>query len=185
MLELKKAGSWHAPQRRPAATQHPRGAGGGAREGGAPPLKGLGRPKWISRDAPQSPPNTPPPKKSIFLASANIGKQSSCPLLSRPSGPAHLDRRGDPLGDCDHACFAAATSERATSSRYAIGRRRQRTARLEEASRTAAPSRGAIKSDPSMIDLRSRYGPSLAEGWSPSARIHLLLWGTEWRKRRV
>ena len=110
--------------------------------------------------------------------------QRSCPWLSRPSGPAHRSRRCDPLGDCDRACFAAATSERATSSRYAIGRRRQRTARLEEASRTAAPSRGAIKSDPSMIDLRSRCGPCWAEGWSSSAPIHLLQWGTEWRKRR-
>ena len=169
----------------------PKGRGGrcaGRRYAAPGGRAGLG--KWIRREAPQLTPKRAsllPQKKSFRqkCCFSNIGKQSSCPLLSRPSGPAHLDRRGDPLGDCDHACFAAATSERATSSRYAIGRRRQRTARLEEASRTAAPSRGAIKSDPSMIDLRSRYGPSLAEGWSPSARIHLLLWGTEWRKRRV
>ena len=147
----------------------PKGRGGrcaGRRYAAPGGRAGLG--KWIRREAPQLTPKRAsllPQKKSFRqkCCFSNIGKQSSCPLLSRPSGPAHLDRRGDPLGDCDHACFAAATSERATSSRYAIGRRRQRTARLEEASRTAAPSRGAIKSDPSMIDLRSRCGPCWAK----------------------
>ena len=35
-----------------------------------------------------------------------------------------------------------------------------------------------------MIDLGSRCGPCCYSAWSPCAPIHLLQWGSEWRKRR-
>ena len=75
----KKKLIWHAPRGGP---RHPRGAGGGAREGGAPQ-----GPRPAQMDFPGSAAipaqyPAPTPKKLIFLptnASANIGKQSSCP----------------------------------------------------------------------------------------------------------
>ena len=112
-------------------------------------------------------------------------KDAALQLRHRRCKPGHRPkRRGQP--PCRSPSHLVASTDAAASSEKPICdlAARQKHDRLERAAGPAAPARGRNHSDPSMIYLQSRGGPCCSSAWSPSAPIHLLQWGSEWRKRR-